>query len=60
MQDDPRFTLATSSPDIDLETPEANIQAIINAVKAFKPLATTLSDRNTEPVVVLACSIFRN
>jgi len=37
MQDDPRFILATSSPDIDLETPEANIQAIINAVKAFKP-----------------------
>ena len=37
MQDDRRFILATSSPDIDLETPEANILAIINAVKEFSP-----------------------
>lgn len=35
MHNDPRFILATSSPDIDLETPEENILAIINAVKAF-------------------------
>nr|WP_320194278.1 uroporphyrinogen decarboxylase family protein [uncultured Desulfobacter sp.] len=34
-KDDPCFILATSSPDIDIDTPEENIFAIVNAVKEF-------------------------